>query len=133
MNGSAQTAPSFLNEQTLAGRCPACNNLCDKTGVLIPDHEYDLDYVARYAECNACGTLFQEPMPTVAQLATYYPSDYHSMTTAGLLNRVRNDLRIRRLLRLAKVNGPILDFGCGGGAFLAQAAESIRSRTLWGF
>jgi SAM-dependent methyltransferase len=133
MNDSAQTAPSFSNEQILAGRCPACNNLCDKTGVQIPDHEYDLSYEAHYAECRACGTLFQEPMPAMAQLASYYPSDYHSMTNAGLLNRVRNDLRFRRVLKLAKVNGPILDFGCGSGAFLAQTAESIRSRALWGF
>jgi SAM-dependent methyltransferase len=133
MNGSAQTAPSLSNEEILAGRCPACNDLCDKTGVQIPDHEYDLSYIACYAECNGCGTLFQKPMPAMAQLASYYPSDYHSMTNAGLLNRIRNGLRIRRLLRLAKVNGPILDFGCGGGAFLAQATKSIPSRTLWGF
>jgi hypothetical protein len=72
-------------------------------------------------------------MPEASELSKFYPPDYHSMTHNGLLNRVRNDLRIRRLQKLAPDGGPILDFGCGDGAFLAQAAESMPRRSLWGF
>lgn len=114
-------------------RCPACDNFGSGTGIRVPDHEYGLSYVATFLECGACGTFFQVPMPTAATLSGYYPNDYHSMTHAGFLNRVRNTLRIRRLGKLTEADGPILDFGCGDGAFLLQAAKSMGTRPLWGF
>jgi SAM-dependent methyltransferase len=113
--------------------CPACQQECDTLGAEIPDHEYGLSNRAYYVECASCGTVFQSPMPGLEELATYYPADYHSMTHSGFLNRVRNDLRIRRLRALAKEDGPILDFGCGDGAFLSQAAGSMQMHSLWGF
>jgi SAM-dependent methyltransferase len=102
-------------------------------GLEIPDHEYGLEYVARYRECQACGTLFQEPMPSGGELARFYPSSYHSMTHSGLLNRIRNQMRIRRLARLIGKDGIILDYGCGDGAFLLQAAEGLPQRQFWGY
>lgn len=113
--------------------CPACGAAVNANRVGIPDHEYGLAYVARYRECEACGTLFQEPMPSGAELARFYPSDYHSMTHVGLLNRIRNQKRIRRLARLMVKDGVILDYGCGDGAFLLQAAEEMPQQQFWGF
>jgi hypothetical protein len=34
---------------------------------------------------------------------------------------------------MAQEKGPILDFGCGDGAFLVQASDTITDRELWGF
>jgi SAM-dependent methyltransferase len=113
--------------------CPACGGLVESEAIEIPDHEYGLEQLARYAECQACGTIFQNPMPDVSELTKFYPPDYHSMTHGGLLNSVRNEMRIRRLTKLAPDDGPILDFGCGDGAFLAQAAQTMPGRALWGF
>jgi SAM-dependent methyltransferase len=72
-------------------------------------------------------------MPSLAELASFYPSNYHSMAHAGLLNRIRNGMRIRRLEKLVEGDGAILDYGCGDGSFLVQAAEHMPHRRFWGF
>lgn len=133
MNPTIQTAAEPASNLPPRARCPACGAAVSAEGVGIPDHEYDLSQVARYVECGACGTLFQEPMPTVAELAGFYPPDYHSMTHSGLLSRIRNRLRIRRLAKLIAGEGAILDYGCGDGAFLVQAARSMPNQRFWGF
>jgi SAM-dependent methyltransferase len=107
----------------------------------IPDHEYALEKPGCYVECPQCKTLFQQPMPDGTELASFYPSDYHSVTHTGLLQRIRNDVRIRKVTRLARDKGAILDFGCGAGDLLVQAAETQRragqngtaQREWWGF
>jgi len=67
------------------------------------------------------------------ELAGFYPADYHSMTHAGLLSAIRNHVRVLRLEKLAPKGGAILDYGCGDGAFLVQAARRLTGRQLWGF
>lgn len=129
----AQGTARLASNRSASNSCPACGALANHEGTAVPDHEYGLSYVARYIECRVCGTLFQEAMPTISELAAFYPSDYHSMTHAGWLNRIRNDLRIRRLKGLLTGEGAILDYGCGDGAFLAQAAERMPHRRFWGF
>lgn len=114
-------------------RCPACDAPAPSCGKEVPDHEYGLSRTARYAGCPACGTLFQQPMPGEAELAGFYPADYHSMTHAGRLQRLRDGLRVRRLARLVPDGGALLDFGCGDGSFLVAAAASLPGRALWGF
>lgn len=133
MSLRVQATPERASDRSTGIPCPACGATVVPEGIGVPDHEYGLSYVARYMECNACGTLFQEPMPTIAQLAGFYPSSYHSMTHAGLLNRIRNGMRIRRLAKLVEGDGAILDYGCGDGAFLVQAVEQMPHRRFWGF
>lgn len=133
MRASAQDRPFSPELQPAITVCPACNATNQSEIVKIPDHEYGLTEVARFAKCAGCGTLFQFPMPDGTSLARFYPSDYHSMTHAGFLSRIRNGMRLRRLRKLSRENGPILDFGCGDGAFLERASETIRDRQLWGF
>lgn len=113
--------------------CPACDERFAGTAKAIPDHEYALEHAGLYVECPACQTLFQEPMPGGAELASFYPADYHSVTHGGMLQRVRDGLRAQRLKKLAKAPGAILDFGCGDGSFLVHAAEEMPGRELWGF
>jgi SAM-dependent methyltransferase len=113
--------------------CPACGASAGRKGVDVPDHEYGLRHVAHYVECPTCGTLSQQPMPTLAELAEFYPADYHSMVHGGRITHIRNGIRIKKLARFARVDGPILDYGCGDGSFLLQAAESMPHRRFWGY
>lgn len=113
--------------------CPACGGSSISEGLLVPDQEYGLTYRARYLHCAACGSLFQEPMPSLQELAGFYPADYHSMTHAGLLSSIRNRIRVSRLEKLAPMQAAILDYGCGDGAFLVDAARHMPSRQFWGF
>ena len=133
MSLSVQSSVRRDADSSARNMCPACASAVVTEGIGVPDHEYGLSFVARYVECDACGTLFQEPMPTDAQLAGFYPADYHSMTHAGLLNQIRNGMRIRRLAKLAAGGGAFLDYGCGDGAFLVQAAIQMPRRQFWGF
>lgn len=113
--------------------CPACGGLEASTPAPVPDREYGLTHVATYARCQECGTLFQHPMPTESDLAAFYPDDYHSMTAQGAVERLRHDVRLRRLRGLASGDGPVLDFGCGNGAFLRHAASQQPEREYYGF
>src|SRR5260370_15893568 len=133
MSLHVQTSLDRAPDHGVRSICPACGSAEVADGIRVPDHEYRLSYVARYKECSACGILFQEPMPTLAELASFYPLDYHSMTHAGLLTRIRNGMRIRRLAKLLAREGAILDYGCGDGAFLVQAAERLPGRQFWGY
>lgn len=124
-----QPAPRPLAD----ARCPACGLAQITAGPEVPDHEYAVSYLARYAQCQICETLFQQPMPSMAQLAGFYPPDYHSVTHRGLLTKLRNGIRISRLTELAPPDSIILDYGCGDGSFLLQAAQRMRHQQYWGF
>lgn len=99
----------------------------------MPDREYALEHVAAYATCASCATVFQSPMPAVAELAQLYPENYHSQTGQGAVGRFRHDVRLRRLTALAGEDGAMLDFGCGNGAFLMHAAARQPGRRYFGF
>lgn len=72
-------------------------------------------------------------MPSPAQLAECYPATYHSFAKGGVLATLKHRSRVRRLTSLIDVGSPvILDYGCGEGAFLREAART-RDWRLWGF
>ena len=103
------------------------------TSDVVPDHEYGLSRSARYDLCSGCGSVYQQPMPSLAQLADFYPSGYHSFAKAGLLARLKHRSRLGRLTALAgRSSVVVLDYGCGNGAFLREAARH-RDWQLWGF
>jgi SAM-dependent methyltransferase len=113
--------------------CPACGERAAGEPVRVPDREYRVPYLAAYATCPACASLFQRPMPDGPTLAAFYPADYHSQTGQGPVGRFRHDARLRRLGALAGADGPVLDYGCGNGAFLVRAAERVPARRYYGF
>jgi SAM-dependent methyltransferase len=121
--------------------CPACAGTVFAAPRSVVDHEYDIDARVRYARCDSCGSEVQTPMPDLATLASFYPDGYHRFAAAGLLQSIRNDLRIRRLSRFLTGNsagnsageGAILDYGCGAGGFLRRLAERLPERELYGF
>lgn len=92
-----------------------------------------MPYEATYGRCSACATTFQSPMPGSAALAGFYPADYHSVGRAGLLTRLRHDLRARRLESLFHGDGAVLDYGCGDGSFLLRAHRRWPQRRLFGY
>lgn len=114
------------------GICPACGELGTGRSRSVPDHEYGIAYVATYVACGACGTLRQNPMPSGAELAAFYPPDYHAQTGQGLLGRLRHQARFRRLAPFIG-DGPVLDYGCGNGDFLRYLARRRPGPEYYGF
>jgi len=102
--------------------------------VTVPDHEHGLRYLATFECCSNCRTLFQRPMPTPKQLASFYQDEYHSMRDDGVLIAMRHQMRIRRLKRLLGADaGTVLDYGCGNGSFMRRAAEAIPEAEFVGY
>ncbi len=117
----------------IGAACPACGSPEVGTQVVVPDHEYAMGHVGHYSSCTSCASLYQRPVPSGEELAAFYPADYHSMVGGGPIDRVRDDIRLRRLDRLGGPDGPVLDYGCGDGDFLLRAAERWPERDYWGF
>ena len=114
--------------------CPACESDSMLGRVRVPDHEHGLEYLATFECCANCKTLFQHPMPTDAELASFYQDEYHSMRDDGLLMVLRHKMRIRRLkVCLGSSGGTVLDYGCGNGSFLRRAAEALPKINFIGY
>jgi hypothetical protein len=114
-------------------RCPACASSSIGAAVAVPDREYRVDFVASYSTCSSCGTIFQSPMPTSAELASFYPATYHAQVGNEVLNTARQALRFRRLEGFMASDGVVLDFGCGNGAFLRYAAVRLPDVRFFGY
>lgn len=92
------------------------------------------DRVFQVVACAGCGLLRLEPCPSPAELREYYPPRYWFAPEAGAAVRleelwrrqvVRDHVRfVRRALREAGEDGPLLDVGCGGGLFLRMMKEA---------
>lgn len=114
--------------------CPACRSLRRQTSYRVPDHEYDVGRVVEYALCADCGTLVQTPIPDQEELSAFYPADYHSFGAGGLLTRLKDTTRLRRLRSFVDSDrGVILDYGCGDGRFIKEAAKRTSGLVFWGF
>jgi SAM-dependent methyltransferase len=137
---STADASTVPDELAVAGAstvaCPACASIGARHHVNVPDHEYALAYVARYAECAKCRTVYQDPMPQESELGTFYPSSYHSMAPGGggRLMDARRAMRVARLRKLIGAeHGLVLDYGCGNGSFLVAASERLPQNRYVGF
>jgi 2-polyprenyl-3-methyl-5-hydroxy-6-metoxy-1,4-benzoquinol methylase len=75
--------------------------------------------------CRLCGLVYLNPRPSLADLETIYPPDYHAFDFSeenfGFIHKVRSRLEAQRLLSWCR-NLPdearILDVGCGDGFHL---------------
>lgn len=134
-NNSTQTAP-----------CPVCSapSSYEFSG---RDLMYDLHERYDYYLCPVCACVFQQPMPAMEKIATFYPDTYMvydqdsrvrkiSHLRRALLARTRGYSHLRSALpyRLAAAltanfgelstpawegGGRVLDVGCGNGRFLS--------------
>jgi SAM-dependent methyltransferase len=78
----------------------------------------------RYLRCGGCGATYVDPVPSEAQLlATYDWATYHDAEYAAVdAERYRHTADVLAGLR-APSGTTVLDFGCGAGGFLAEAAR----------
>ena len=117
----------------MKNNCPACLKNKTKFKVLIPDFEYGLPFSAEYAECSNCLTNFQIPMPSLKKVSSFYPENYHSFESLGILKEIRSWIRLQGLRKFIYKNDKILDFGCGNGDFLFFASKSYPNCTFYGY
>jgi SAM-dependent methyltransferase len=78
-------------------------------------------------QCLDCGLCFTNPRPSAASMSQFYPSAYrpHRLPRSGgrRLWHLHSPLRAPRKERRSLAwhgQGRLLDFGCGGGAFLQR-------------
>ncbi|WP_435662219.1 class I SAM-dependent methyltransferase [Hoeflea sp.] len=103
--------------------CPACGHSDSKPLVSLDRRLKRLPT----SMCSHCGLLYTNPMPTDAELATYYQEyyrfDYQTATTEPKERHIRKR-RVEAANRAAHLEGLLkpgartLDFGCGSGEFV---------------
>ena len=74
-----------------------------------------------YAQCDGCGTLYCDPMPGPDVLAQIYGTHYVQSFADGVTDPKEPGRVIRWLETVPP--GTFLDYGCGEGALLAEAAR----------
>ncbi len=132
---SHQTSPAAALEG--AGEaCALCG--CARQSVLhvTRDRHYGIPGDFTVARCDDCQLVFLSPMPTEAQLASFYPDDFyayqpHPKDSAGKRAlKMLLSIEIRTLDPKFPQPGKVLDLGCGSGQFLAGYRE--RGWEVWG-
>lgn len=121
--------------------CNLCGSNDYKIYLQLPDWQLD-DGVIRstLVQCNTCSLIFQNPQPSLSELAASYPPEYGVFTTQESLKK-KNWLmqkverfgikkRVRTVVRRKKT-GRILDVGCATGRFLKEM-ERIGGWELFG-
>jgi SAM-dependent methyltransferase len=107
--------------------CPMCaadrpEALITSTDLLHPGTEQ-----FHLVNCGACGHLYQNPRPSVAEIGRYYPDDYMPFLPAiedeprwlkRLERRYGQSMRCAAVHRAVGVPGRILDIGAATGIFL---------------
>lgn len=75
--------------------------------------------------CPKCTLVYLDPRPSMSELETIYPDNYHAFNFGpdafGVVHKVRERLEARRMLRLTahlSNDAVILDVGCGDGFHL---------------
>src|ERR1017187_9024632 len=101
--------------------CPLCG--CDRKGpswlgsTCYRDRQFD------YVQCGSCGTIYCDPMPDDETVAQMYGMGYsESFKVDPHVDDPKEPGRTLKWLgRLG--GGTFIDYGCGGGTLLLQAAE----------
>lgn len=144
---SASTEPPIELAATLPARtlgldeigapCPACDHPYSSILLEGSDRLYaTTTRVFQVVECQACRLIRLFPWPSAQDLRTYYPDDYWFVPEQDAVSRLEEFYRrtvlrdhvrfVSRAVDGAKLDGPVLDVGCGGGLFLRMIAERGR-------
>jgi 2-polyprenyl-3-methyl-5-hydroxy-6-metoxy-1,4-benzoquinol methylase len=107
-------------------RCDVCESSDAKPIGAGIDFEYHTsDDTFRAVQCNSCGLVYLDPRPSVSDLETIYPPNYHAFDFSeenfGFIHKVRARLEAQRLLSWCRDlpdHARILDVGCGDGFHL---------------
>jgi SAM-dependent methyltransferase len=76
----------------------------------------------RFLECDACGSLYCDPMPDAEMLNYMYGPDFLRQYQDGLEPDISSSPVTKWLGKLEK--GTFIDYGCGEGRFLVEAARA---------
>lgn len=95
------------------------------------DFEYrTTDDTFKAVKCRSCSLVYLNPRPTLADMATIYPAEYHAFDFSekdfGLVHKIRSRLEAKRLLEYCgdlPDGAGILDVGCGDGFHLTLLRE----------
>jgi 2-polyprenyl-3-methyl-5-hydroxy-6-metoxy-1,4-benzoquinol methylase len=109
--------------------CPLCQ--CSEYQVVysnLPDRMFDHDGTkTTFVRCNQCRLIYQNPRPSIAEMANYYPEEYECYQDVTSVKKVSLLLKesykygmLKRLnaVRTWKKQGWLLDIGCASGLFL---------------
>lgn len=86
----------------------------------------------RLVQCRHCGLIYQNPRPTLEELAQHYPNDYQPyqrgmVENDSLWRRLDRghemSRRCKRLMRYHSEPGHLLEVGCSTGLFLVAMRE----------
>jgi SAM-dependent methyltransferase len=90
-----------------------------------------------YWRCTGCSTVFVDPQPDDETLSAAYAADYGPLQAQqGTISRLGERLAQReadRLARLADRATPLVDIGCGTGAFLRRLQRAGWEGPMQGF
>jgi len=102
--------------------CPVCKNDQEKLFLckvsLVLGFEYDL------VECQNCGVIYFDPLPTVDQLNRFYSASYYNFNRWH--DEAKGKIYAKKLTKLKK-NGRFLDVGCSTGFFI----NAIKNNSSW--
>jgi SAM-dependent methyltransferase len=82
----------------------------------------DVEFAGRerftIARCRQCGLRFLNPRPVGARINRYYPPAYYTHAATPSARAARMYAPVAALVERHGRRGPLLDLGCGDGAFL---------------
>ena len=117
------------------GTCLWCGqDLCQHPSRVITTKDWALETpeIFAYVKCKNCKSLALVNPPVDSQLGLYYPTDYapyvvkpESLGTIGFPKQI-----LSRLVSGPRSDINILDYGCGNGTWLAQAANTFEGAKL---
>ncbi|MCP5104465.1 MAG: class I SAM-dependent methyltransferase, partial [bacterium] len=103
----------------------------------VRDLEYGVEGAFDFNRCPGCGVLALSPMPSLEDLKSYYPEDYHGFHTSGsgiisFLYRLVYVLRFREYERLVGKTGQLLDVGCADAPYFDLLKKQYPGMNLSG-
>jgi len=118
----------------LYNACPSCGQKNIAYVFSVKDYTVSHEQFEIW-ECKSCLLRFTQNVPNENEIGAYYQSEKyisHSDTNEGLINKLYHKVRTRTLNNkkklvqqlTGKVNGSILDVGCGTGAFLQTMQQA---------
>lgn len=123
--------PGF--EHTL---CPLCGS--DNSRVALKRRDLMLASEGEFTvcQCQECSHQYLNPRPTREAMRQHYQGDYDQHIVAGQASKLKRldqsygHWKRLRLIERYIPGGVLLDVGCGGGGFLAEAAKRPHWRVI---
>ncbi len=117
--------------------CALCNSTDARQVFDVPDRLFNRPEVrAILVRCQRCGLVYQNPRPTLAEMAQHYLPEYELYTPQPGASELAPALRLayaygmrkrRQFITRHQTAGHLLDVGCATGVFL----DSMRASGGW--